>query len=134
RQPEISETDRVVFGQAATPEQNVAANRASYERLTEGMTQEQIDADPDLVRMREQIEGVTVDPVQQPDVFMEPEQAEIVNNVLQEQGFTPEGSTSFLQELSTEEGRNRIKQSVLDRLGRADGQPPVDFDDRSEER
>src|SRR5690606_26070080 len=56
--PEVAEIDCVVFGQASTPEQNVAAKRASYKRITEGMTQEQIDADTDLVRMREQIEGV----------------------------------------------------------------------------
>lgn len=86
---EVSEVDRTVFGQAATPEQNITANRASYERLTEGMTPEQIDADPDLVRMREQIEGTTEgaqtdvqvsdQAVQESPQFMNREQTETVN-------------------------------------------------------
>lgn len=47
----------------ATEDVETARLRDSYNRLTEGMTEEQINADPDLVRMRERIE--TPAPVQE---------------------------------------------------------------------
>lgn len=92
------------------------------------------------VREETQVEGVSegaTEGVQQSDVFMEPEQAETVNTTLEEIGFTPEESTSFLQDIQTEEGRSNRKQAAADRirqywqsqqnLGVANQQNPEEF-------
>lgn len=87
-----------------------------------------------------QVEGVSegaTEGVQQTEVSIAPEQAETVNTALQEQGFTPEESTSFLQDIRTEEGRSNRKQAAADRirqywqsqqnLGIASRQDPEEF-------
>lgn len=99
-----------------TPEAT-AALQSSYDRLTEGMTEEQIDADPDLVRMRDSLQiPQSETAVQETETFIIPEQVEAVNTALQEQGFTPEQSTTFVQAIQTEEGRTNLKTERANRI------------------
>src|SRR5690606_25042952 len=64
-----------------TPE-NRQALQSSYDRLTEGMTEAQIESDPDLVRMRDRLTSV-----QETETFSTPEQSEIVNTLSSDQTF-----------------------------------------------
>src|SRR5690606_3416550 len=64
-----------------TPE-NRQALQSSYDRLTEGMTEAQIQSDPDLVRMRNRLTSG-----QQTEGLIPTEQSEVVNALSSDQTF-----------------------------------------------
>ena len=137
-------------GSIQAPEQEVSALQGSFNRLTEGMTEEEIAADPDLVRMQEAVvreretaadtandaandavsEGITKG-VQQTEGFSTTEQTEINEQAdlevdqeqvgeltaeLESEGFTAEESTSFLQDITSQQGREARKSAAAERI------------------
>lgn len=89
-----------------TPE-NRQALQSSYDRLTEGMTESQIEADPDLVRMRNRLASV-----QQNETFTETEQSEIVNELSSNQNFLARLNDSAQRSTRIQELEQRLRDNI----------------------
>lgn len=89
-----------------TPE-NRQALQSSYDRLTEGMTEAQIQSDPDLVRMRDRITSV-----QETETFSTPEQSEIVNTLSSDQTFLTRLNDSAQMSARIQELEQRLRDNI----------------------
>jgi len=89
-----------------TPE-NRRALQSSYDRLTEGMTEAQIETDPDLVRMRDRLTSV-----QETETSSGTEQSEIVNTLSSDQTFLTRLGDSAQRSTRIQELEQRLRDNI----------------------
>src|SRR5690606_19566022 len=89
-----------------TPE-NRQALQSSYDRLTEGMTEAQIETDPDLVRMRDRLTSV-----QETETSSGTEQSEIVNTLSSDQTFLTRLNDSAQRSTRIQELEQRLRDNI----------------------